>query len=109
MNFKRLLHQPLGKVFISILLGLGVATLFRKVCNDRNCIVYKGSATEEIDGKIFKHGSKCYKYNHQHVESCDSGSGKKVVDISRKSEEEKTKSEEHASNPLLGMANPGKG
>ena len=106
MNFKRLLHQPLGKVFISILLGLGVASLFRKVCNDRNCIIYKGPDTEEIDGKIYKHGKKCYRYNPQQVEACDTK--KKVVDISKKTEEEKTKAEEHAANPLLGMANPGK-
>jgi len=103
MNFKRLLHQPLGKVFISILLGLGLASLFRKVCNDRNCIIFKGPDTEEIDGKIFKHGSKCYRYNPQQTDSCDSA--KKVVDISRKSEEDKAKIDEHASNPLIGMAN----
>jgi len=106
MNFKRLLHQPLGKVFISIMLGLGIASLFRKVCNDRNCIIYKGPATEEIDGKIYKHGKKCYKYNAQPAEACDKK--KKVVDIAAKDDAEKTKAEEHAANPLLGMANPGK-
>ena len=31
MNFKRLLHTDFGQTIISILLGLGLATLFRKV------------------------------------------------------------------------------
>ena len=30
MNFKRLLHSKFGQIIISILLGLGLATLFRK-------------------------------------------------------------------------------
>ena len=98
MNFKRLLHQPLGKFFISVLLGLGLASLFRKVCKDKNCIIFKGAETEEIDSKVFKHGSKCYKYTARADDSCDS-KGKQVVDISKK---EQVPDEEKAINPLLG-------
>lgn len=79
MNFKRLLHSGLGKIFISILLGLGIATLFRKVCKDKNCIHFKGPLTAEVDGKIFKHGDQCYKYNVQNADKCNSQ--KKVVDL----------------------------
>ena len=42
MNFKRLINTSLGKIIISIMLGLGLATLFRKVCKDKNCITFKG-------------------------------------------------------------------
>ena len=52
MNFKRLLHSSLGKIIISILIGLGLATLFRKVCNDKNCLTFKGPILGDIDGKI---------------------------------------------------------
>ena len=38
MHLKRLLNTYTGKMMISILLGLGLATLFRKACNDKNCI-----------------------------------------------------------------------
>ena len=41
MNLRRLIYSDIGKYIISILLGLGLATLFRKVCKDRNCIVFK--------------------------------------------------------------------
>ena len=78
MNFARLLHSSLGKIIISILLGLGMATLFRKVCTDKNCISFKGPILGDIDGKIYKHGEKCFKYSPNSM-SCDKN--KKIVDI----------------------------
>ena len=52
MNFKRLLETPMGISFISIILGLGLATLFRKVCTDKNCIVFNGPVIEDIEDKV---------------------------------------------------------
>jgi len=78
MHLKRLLNTPLGKIFISILLGLGLATLFRKVCKDKNCLDFKGPILGEIDGKIYKHGEKCYEYNSISV-PCDEN--KQIVDV----------------------------
>lgn len=78
MNLKRLLNTDLGKFFISVLLGLGLATLFRKVCKDKNCIAFNGPVISEIDGKIYKYGEKCYKYEAA-ATKCDST--KQVVDM----------------------------
>jgi hypothetical protein len=86
MNFKRLLTTPLGQIMISIILGLGLATLFRKACNDKNCIVFNGPVIKEIEGKIYKHGEKCYKYSSV-SDKCDST--KRVIDISEDKPEEK--------------------
>jgi hypothetical protein len=82
MNIKRLLNSNLGRVFISILLGLGLATLFRKVCKDKNCIKFSGPVIGEIEGKTYKHGDKCYTYTSNPTK-CDTDK-KKVVDISIK-------------------------
>jgi len=78
MNFKRLLNTDLGRIVISILLGLGLATLFKKVCNDKNCIVYNGPVISELQGKIYKHDNKCFTYSSQSV-SCDQN--KQILDI----------------------------
>ena len=78
MNLKRLLNTGLGKFFISILLGLGLATLFRKVCKDKNCITFNGPVISEIDGKIYKYGEKCFKYAAS-AAACDKN--KQVVDM----------------------------
>jgi hypothetical protein len=80
MNFRRLLNTYLGKILISILLGLGLATLFRKVCKDKNCIVFNGPVLSDVDGKIYKVDNKCYQYTSSH-QKCDE-SKKRVVDIS---------------------------
>jgi hypothetical protein len=78
MNFKRLLNNTIGQIFISILLGLGLATLFRKACTDKNCIVFNGPVINEIDGKTYKFGEKCYQYKLQ-AAKCDSK--KRVIEI----------------------------
>ena len=60
-----------GKYIISILLGLGVASLFRKICtDDSNCLVYRGSPAEEVEGKSFPFNDKCYTYSI-HPVTCD--------------------------------------
>ena len=48
---------------MSAILGFGLATLFRTVYTDRNCIVFQAPPLDEIEGKTFKHGEKCYKLN----------------------------------------------
>ena len=61
-NPARLLNSKIGQMFISILLGLGLATLFRKVCNDKNCIRFNGPVMEEVNGKTYQFSDTCYKY-----------------------------------------------
>jgi len=62
MNPSRMLKTEVGQIFISILLGLGLATLFRKVCKDKNCIQFNGPVISEVDGKTYKFDEYCYKY-----------------------------------------------
>ena len=63
MNFKRLLNTEIGQTLISMILGIGLAALFRKVCKDKNCIIFNGPVIGEFENKIYKHGNKCYKYS----------------------------------------------
>ena len=80
IQFHRLLESSLGKILISILLGLGLASIFRKVCTDKNCIQFKGPVLSEINGKIHQYGDQCYKYDMVHT-SCDAN--KKIVPIEK--------------------------
>ena len=73
------MSTPLGKIFISILLGLGLATIFRSTCKEKNCIRFAGPVLNEIDGKIYKHGDKCFKYEVESSGKCDET--KRVLDI----------------------------
>lgn len=88
MKIRLLLNSPLGQKFISILLGLGLATFFRQVCQEKNCLKFRGPILSEIDGKIYKHGGKCYRYDIHSSGTC-SESGRKVIDVSTEKPEDK--------------------
>ena len=66
----KFLSSPTGKVFMSILWGLGLAALFRRACNGRSCIVYKAPHPSMIQGNVFKHEGQCYRYNTRRA-NCD--------------------------------------
>jgi hypothetical protein len=59
----KLLETSTGRIIISIILGLGLAMLFRKVCDDYNCIAFKGTSNDDVKDKVFRYNEKCYKYN----------------------------------------------
>ena len=78
MHIRRLIYSDIGRIIISILLGLGLATLFRKVCNDRSCMIFKAPQLNKIKGQVFKFKNKCYKFEEE-IEKCDSN--KKIVEF----------------------------
>ena len=77
MYIRRLINGAFGRAIISILLGLGLATLFRKVCNDRNCLVFKAPGIDKIENQIFEFDDKCYKFKKK-ATKCNKK--KKIVD-----------------------------
>jgi len=62
MNLTKLITTPSGKYLISIILGLGLACLFRETCKGKNCVLFQAPPNDQIQDKIYKHGNKCYKY-----------------------------------------------
>lgn len=68
-----------GKILLSIIIGVGVASLFRKACSDRKqCIVFKGPNMEDIRKNIYRHGNKCYSFKEK---STKCGSAPKRVEF----------------------------
>lgn len=47
---------------ISIILGLGLASFFRKVCNKESCKIIKGPDLKSISKNMYKIDNKCYEY-----------------------------------------------
>ena len=78
MGIRNVLHSKPGQIIISVLLGLGLSTLFRKVCNERNCIVFKGPQLNKVKGQIFKFNERCYQFDEK-IENCDDT--KKIVNF----------------------------
>ena len=61
-NLGKFIHSKTGNVMSSIILGIGLATLFRKICNNGKCVIYKGPPIDEIVGKVFEYNDKCYSF-----------------------------------------------
>ena len=70
MELKRFFNTEAGRVNISILLGLGMATLFRKKCHGDDCLTFKGPSLEDIKTKKYKYGDKCFQYEINSI-MCD--------------------------------------
>ena len=78
MYLAKFFHSETGKQMLSIILGLGIASLFRNVCKDKNCIIFKAPPLDDIKDKVYKYNNKCYKYNPVSVK-CDAS--KKIVEF----------------------------
>lgn len=63
IHFEKFIHSQSGKIIMSILLGLGLASIFRKTCKGYNCFVFKAPPLNDIEGKIYKkEGNNCVQY-----------------------------------------------
>ena len=58
---KIIFEDKIGKIIISLILGLGLSSLFRKVCVNE-CIVLKGPNPNEIQNNTYRYDKKCFKY-----------------------------------------------
>jgi len=61
VNIKELINSNTGAIIISIILGLGIAALFKKSCEGGKCIVFQ-APPKDISNKIYKQDSKCIKF-----------------------------------------------
>jgi hypothetical protein len=81
MNIKRLINTELGKKLLSILIGLGLASLFQRVCKEKNCIQFRGPIlNDQVEGKVFEFDHKCYRYD-AHAVKCDASGQKRILDM----------------------------
>ena len=67
-------------VLLSIVWGLGLATLFASVANNRNCIIVRGELPSDIEQKVFQYPdleNKCYTYK-SYLTPCETEIYKKV-------------------------------
>ena len=75
-NIRKFLASRTGVIIVSILLGLGLSTLFKMSCDNRSCIVYQAPSFEKK--KIIRYNKKCYEPK-EHMETCNPE--KQIVDV----------------------------
>lgn len=63
IQFGKFLHTENGKIIMSILLGFGLASLFRSVCKGAGCQQFYAAPLDKIKDKIYKNGKKCVTFS----------------------------------------------
>jgi hypothetical protein len=64
------LKTNFGGILLSIILGLGLAALFRQACKGDNCIVVNGPKVSEVQKYYYKLDDDCFKYT-PYATKCD--------------------------------------
>ncbi len=68
-NIIKSMHTEFGKVVISIILGIGLASIFRRTCHAKECYNFQSPKTSEIEATTYLHGGSCYKFK-AHTQNC---------------------------------------
>ena len=61
-NFINILKVKGMSTFISLILGFGIAALFRPVCKGPDCVVVRGPPVQDIRNAVYQFGSKCIEF-----------------------------------------------
>ena len=78
MYLDKFVHTQTGRIIMSVLLGIGLATFFRTVCQGKRCRTYAAPPLEELDDQTYRFDGKCYKMEKSAVK-CDAS--KKILNI----------------------------
>jgi hypothetical protein len=62
MRLLDLMKTANGKIIVSIILAVGLASLLRMSFKNANMIIINGPPVEQTEGKIFSFDNKCYSY-----------------------------------------------
>lgn len=70
LNILNAMKSKFGKNLLSVLIGVGIASLFRRSCDNGSCMEFKGPSFDKISKTIYRYNNKCYKFNENNV-SCN--------------------------------------
>ena len=67
MYLDKFVNSKTGKIIMSIILGIGLATFFRTVCKDKQCKIITAPPMEEIENQTYRFNDKCYTFEKSAV------------------------------------------
>ena len=67
-SLTKYVHSSTGRLVISALLGVGLASIFREVCKERHCMVHVGPTAADLT-QTYRWDGRCYKLRGEAV-SC---------------------------------------
>lgn len=77
-TLQKVVHSQYGGALISVVLGLGLACLFRKACKGSDCIRFKSPSVKDLDGQVYRHGATCHAFTAV-TKNCELDKEKRVT------------------------------
>ena len=56
------LSKPAIRTAVMILLGIGLAAIFRTTCEDERCVVIRAPDPANVENQVFKYADGCYRF-----------------------------------------------
>lgn len=69
MNLTLMMENWWVAVFISFMIGFGLAAMFRPMCSGSECLVLHGPPVKDVVDKVYQMGEKCVEFTTE-VVSC---------------------------------------
>lgn len=73
VDFLKLMEIPNIAALLSFVLGLGVAAMFRPICNGPECVVVRGPPIQDIRDAVYQFGNKCVEFKTKPMECPNDG------------------------------------
>jgi hypothetical protein len=70
-NILASIHTKFGRYLVSVILGIGLSSIFRKTCIDKECLTFKGPHHDDIVKNTYSHNNDCYTFKSSSI-SCNS-------------------------------------
>jgi hypothetical protein len=74
-----MMEVPGLAMVMSLLIGFGIAAIFRPLCKGPECVIMRGPPVTDIRGAVYQFGSKCVEFDAKPIE-CPKGGTVPVVD-----------------------------
>jgi hypothetical protein len=66
--------------FISFMMGIGIAAMFRPLCKGPDCVVMRGPPVQDVRNSVYQFGKRCVEFRPTTIECPTGPNAPKVVD-----------------------------
>lgn len=64
----KLMYTKSGQIMFAIVLGIGMAGIFKKTCEGKTCMVVYGPDVDEVKRTKYRVGEKCFRFKPKQAE-----------------------------------------
>lgn len=56
-----------GRIILSIILGIGLASIFRKTCKATGCFKFVSPSISDVEKSVYAYAGSCYKFSTETI------------------------------------------